>query len=208
MTLNMGPQHPSMHGVYRAELDLDGEIIVAVRPEIGNLHRGLEKLCEQRTYHQIIPLTDRLDYLSGFAMNHGFAKRPRSSWAWKSRRGAATSAPSRTNSAGLPTTSCGWACTSWTSARRPSSPSVSATASTCSTSSRCSPGPGSRISFARIGGVGERPADGFDERCRKVIDFLPKRIAEYERIIKYNRIYLKRAKNVGIFTAEDCYAGG
>ena len=74
MTLSMGPQHPSMHGVYRAELDLDGEIIVAVRPEIGNLHRGVEKLCEHRTYHQIIPLTDRLDYLAGFAMNHGFCE--------------------------------------------------------------------------------------------------------------------------------------
>jgi hypothetical protein len=74
MTISMGPQHPSMHGVYRAELDLDGEVIVAVRPEIGNLHRGVEKLCEERNYHQIIPLTDRLDYISGFAMNHGFCE--------------------------------------------------------------------------------------------------------------------------------------
>ena len=57
MTISMGPQHPSMHGVYRAELDLDGEVVMAVRPEIGNLHRGVEKLCEQRTYHQIVPLT-------------------------------------------------------------------------------------------------------------------------------------------------------
>jgi len=48
--------------------------------------------------------------------------------------------------------------------------------------------------------------DGFDHRCRKVIDFLPKRLAEYERIIKQNRIFIKRAKNVGIFTSEDCYA--
>src|SRR4030042_4063091 len=74
MTVSMGPQHPSMHGVFRAELDLDGEVIVAVRPEIGNLHRGVEKLCEERTYHQIIPITDRLDYISSFAMNHGFCE--------------------------------------------------------------------------------------------------------------------------------------
>ena len=74
MTVSMGPQHPSMHGVYRAVLDLDGEIIADVRPEIGNLHRGLEKLCEHRTYHQIVPLTDRLDYISAFAMNHGFCE--------------------------------------------------------------------------------------------------------------------------------------
>ena len=61
-------------------------------------------------------------------------------------------------------------------------------------------------SFARIGGVAKDLPDGFDHRCRKVIDFLPKRVAEYERIVKHNRIYHKRAKGVGIFTSEDCYA--
>ena len=61
-------------------------------------------------------------------------------------------------------------------------------------------------SFARIGGVAKDLPDGFDHRCRKVIDFLPKRVAEYERIVKHNRIYYKRAKGVGIFTSEDCYA--
>jgi NADH-quinone oxidoreductase subunit D len=61
-------------------------------------------------------------------------------------------------------------------------------------------------SFGRIGGVAKDLPDGFDHRCRKVIDFLPQRVAEYERIIKHNRIYYKRAKGVGIFTSEDCYA--
>ncbi len=61
-------------------------------------------------------------------------------------------------------------------------------------------------SFARIGGVAKDLPDGFDNRCRKVIDFLPKRVAEYERIVKNNRIYHKRAKGVGIFTSEDCHA--
>ena len=70
----MGPQHPSMHGVFQAVVDLDGEIVVATRPGIGNLHRGVEKLAEDRTYHQFIPLTDRLDYISSFAMNHGYCE--------------------------------------------------------------------------------------------------------------------------------------
>lgn len=70
--LNMGPQHPSTHGVLRLVVDLDGETIVNVEPDIGYLHRGTEKLAENRTYHQFIPLTDRLDYLSPLSNNLGY----------------------------------------------------------------------------------------------------------------------------------------
>ncbi len=72
MTLNMGPQHPSTHGVLRLVLELDGEIITKVTPHIGYLHRGIEKLSEHRTYHQILPLTDRLDYLAPMSNNLGY----------------------------------------------------------------------------------------------------------------------------------------
>ncbi|HXV19545.1 MAG TPA: NADH dehydrogenase (quinone) subunit D [Desulfuromonadales bacterium] len=64
MTINMGPQHPSTHGVLRLVLELDGEVVVKAVPHIGFLHRGIEKLSEHRTYHQVLPLTDRLDYLA------------------------------------------------------------------------------------------------------------------------------------------------
>jgi NADH-quinone oxidoreductase subunit D len=66
LTVNMGPQHPSTHGVFRMLLRVDGERITGVEPFIGYLHRGSEKLCEVETYRQIIPLFDRLDYLSAF----------------------------------------------------------------------------------------------------------------------------------------------
>ncbi len=66
MMLNMGPQHPSTHGVFRMVLTVDGEQIVEVEPHIGYLHRGSEKLCEAEDYRQIIDLFDRLDYLSSF----------------------------------------------------------------------------------------------------------------------------------------------
>ncbi|WP_415238450.1 NADH dehydrogenase (quinone) subunit D [Seleniivibrio woodruffii] len=69
ITVNMGPQHPSTHGVLRLIVDIDGETIVNVEPDVGFLHRGTEKLAENRTYHQIIPLTDRLDYLSPLSNN-------------------------------------------------------------------------------------------------------------------------------------------
>ena len=72
MTINMGPQHPSTHGVLQLILELDGEIVVKATPHIGFLHRGIEKLSEHRTYHQIIPLTDRLDYLAPMSNNLGY----------------------------------------------------------------------------------------------------------------------------------------
>ncbi|HNS54874.1 MAG TPA: NADH-quinone oxidoreductase subunit D, partial [Syntrophales bacterium] len=69
LSLNLGPQHPSTHGVLRVVLELDGETVVDARPDIGFLHRGIEKLAENRTYHQVIVLTDRLDYLSALSNN-------------------------------------------------------------------------------------------------------------------------------------------
>jgi NADH-quinone oxidoreductase subunit D len=73
MTLNMGPQHPSTHGVLRVVLELDGETILSARPEIGYLHTGIEKQFEVKNYAQGIPLTDRVDYLSNLGNNLGYA---------------------------------------------------------------------------------------------------------------------------------------
>ncbi len=72
MTVNMGPQHPSTHGVLRLVLELDGETVVKITPDIGYLHRGVEKLAEHKTYHQFITLTDRLDYLAPMSNNLGY----------------------------------------------------------------------------------------------------------------------------------------
>jgi NADH-quinone oxidoreductase subunit D len=69
MTLNMGPQHPSTHGVLRIVLELDGETITKAVPEIGYLHTGIEKQCETRTWQQVVPLTDRADYLANLSNN-------------------------------------------------------------------------------------------------------------------------------------------
>ena len=69
LVLNMGPQHPSTHGVLRLLLELDGETIVSAKPDIGYLHTGIEKTCEDKTYHQAITLTDRIDYLCPLTNN-------------------------------------------------------------------------------------------------------------------------------------------
>ncbi len=73
MILNMGPQHPSTHGVLRLELELEGEIITNVKPHIGYLHRCFEKHAEAMTYPQIIPYTDRMDYLASMYNEFGYA---------------------------------------------------------------------------------------------------------------------------------------
>src|ERR1700730_8064064 len=74
MELNLGPQHPSTHGVLRMKLRLDGEVVVSCEPVIGYLHTGVEKECETRTYLQIFTLVTRLDYLSGPSEEHAFAQ--------------------------------------------------------------------------------------------------------------------------------------
>jgi NADH-quinone oxidoreductase subunit D len=206
ITISMGPQHPSMHGVYRAEMDLDGEVIVDVRPEIGNLHRGLEKLAETLSYHQIIPLTDRLDYIASFAMNHGYVEAveklmgvevpPRAKYI----RTIASELCRISNHImwmGVHIMDLGtqtFFCICFRDREYVLDLLEMLT--------------GARLthSFARIGGVAKDLPDGFAQRCREVVDFLPKRVAEYERIVKNNRIYYKRAKGVGIFTSEDCFA--
>ena len=73
LSINVGPQHPSTHGVFRMLLTLDGERVVDLKPYFGYLHRGIEKTAEQRTYLQNVPFTDRLDYICGISNNLAYA---------------------------------------------------------------------------------------------------------------------------------------
>ncbi len=74
ITINLGPQHPSTHGVFRLRVTLDGEVVLDVEPVFGYLHRGTEKLAEERTYTQIVTLTDRLDYVSSMTNNLAYVR--------------------------------------------------------------------------------------------------------------------------------------
>jgi NADH-quinone oxidoreductase subunit D len=73
LVLNMGPSHPSTHGVLRVLIEMDGETITKAMPDLGYLHRGDEKIAENMTYNQFIPYTDRLDYLAPLANNVAYA---------------------------------------------------------------------------------------------------------------------------------------
>jgi len=204
ITVSMGPQHPSMHGVYQAVVDLDGEVIVATRPGIGNLHRGVEKLAEQMTYHQFIPLTDRLDYVSSFAMNHGYCEAveklmgvevPRRARYIRTIAHELARLSNHILWLGVHIMDFG-AQTFFLICFRDREYILDLFEMVC----------GARLthSYARIGGVAKDLPDGWVGKCRSVVDFLPKRLDEYERLITVNRIFMKRAKNVGIFTSEDC----
>jgi len=74
VTVNMGPQHPSTHGVFRLRVTFDGEVVIDVEPVFGYLHRGTEKLAEERSYVQIVTLTDRLDYVSSMSNNLAYVR--------------------------------------------------------------------------------------------------------------------------------------
>src|SRR5919107_5574542 len=72
MDMNMGPQHPAMHGLLRLILELDGETVVRCDPIMGYLHRSKEKISENRMYPAVVPITDRIDYFNNMAMEHGY----------------------------------------------------------------------------------------------------------------------------------------
>jgi NADH:ubiquinone oxidoreductase subunit D len=101
MTVNMGPQHPSTHGVLRLVMELDGEVVQNVIPTIGYLHTGIEKTAEQKKWQQVIPLVERMDYLGAACPTRSAS---RSSWVWRCRSGSGTSACSSPSCSACPAT--------------------------------------------------------------------------------------------------------
>jgi NADH-quinone oxidoreductase subunit D len=206
ITVSMGPQHPSMHGVFQAVVELDGEIVVSTIPYIGNLHRGVEKLAEARTYHQIIPLTDRLDYISSFSINHGYCE--------AAEKLMGVEVPRR---ARYIRTICDELCRLSNHLLWLGVHIMDFGAQTffllCFREREYILDlfemlTGARLthSYARIGGVSKDLPDGWVEKCRAMIDFMPQRLREYQRLIEKNRIFLKRTVGIGIFPAQDCHA--
>jgi NADH-quinone oxidoreductase subunit D len=135
MVLNMGPQHPSTHGVLRLVLEIDGEIVVKLYPEIGYLHTGIEKTCEAKFYQQVVPLTDRIDYLSPMHNNLCYCLAVEKLLELPIPDKAQWMRVLLSNSPASIRTWSGSAPTPWTSARSPSSSTPSASAKTSSASS-------------------------------------------------------------------------
>ncbi|MDA8098460.1 MAG: NADH dehydrogenase (quinone) subunit D [Nitrospiraceae bacterium] len=203
ITLNMGPQHPATHGVLRLVLDLQGETVVNCDPRPGYLHRGIEKWMENRTYHQIIPITDRLEYITCMNNNLGYVVAV--------EKLAGITVPERaqfirTLMAEL-TRLSGHLVWLGTHALDIGAMTV------CMYTLRerelildlteIVTGARQTVSYVRIGGVrNDLPRDFFD-KCREFTELFPKRLEDYDTLIKQNRIWLKRTKGIGVFTAEE-----
>jgi NADH-quinone oxidoreductase subunit D len=203
MTLNMGPQHPSTHGVLRLVLDLDGETIVASQPDIGYLHTGIEKEFEVKHYQQAVTLTDRIDYLAPLSNNLcyclavekllGIEIPPMAQWT----RVMLTEL-TRLNShlVWLGTHAIDIGAMSvflYCFREREDILRIFEMFS----------GQRMMTSYFRIGGLALEPPRGWQKRVKSFIDVFPSRVDEYEELLTNNRIWIGRTKGVGRISIED-----
>jgi NADH dehydrogenase I D subunit len=203
ITLNMGPQHPSTHGVLRLVLDLQGETIVNIDPQIGYLHRGIEKWMESRTYHQIIPMTDRLDYISCMCNNLGYVTAveklaeivvPERAHFLRMITAELTRISSHLIWLGTSAVDIGAMTVLWYAARERE---FILDLLEMATGARLT------VSYARIGGVRNDVPREFLDKCREFTELFPKRLEEYDTLIRENRIWLKRTVGIGVMSAEE-----
>ncbi len=203
MTLNMGPQHPSTHGVLRFVVKADGEIMRTALPDIGYLHRSIEKISEKVGYHGFMPYTDRVDYVSAMQCNQG--------WAMVCERAAGIEVPRRGEfcrviacelgriashllSVGTMVMDIG-GMTPFTHAIREREKVNNLLEDLC----------GARLTFnyMRIGGVAWDLPPGYTEQVTAFLDQFEPLIDEYNDLISYNKIYVERLANVAAVSKEE-----
>jgi NADH-quinone oxidoreductase subunit D len=208
LVLNMGPQHPSTHGVLRLVLEIDGEIVVRVYPEIGYLHTGIEKTCEAKFYQQVIPMTDRIDYLSPMANNLCYCLAveklleleipEKAQWVR-----VLLSELTRLNShlvwLGTHAMDIG-ALTVFLYTFREREEILRLFEAVA--------GQRMMTSYFRIGGLSMEPPLDFFPRVQAFIKTFPEKIDEYSNLLTGNPIFANRLKGVGHLTPEDAIALG
>ncbi len=208
MILNMGPSHPSTHGVLRVILELDGEVVVKATPDIGFLHRGLEKLAENKTYHQCIPLTDRLDYVSGMSNNLAYVlavekllevEVPPRAQAVRVLLCELQRIASHILWLGTHAHDIG-AMTPLFYAMRERDEILFMFEMVCG--SRLTP------SYFRVGGLNRDLPEGFEEKCREFVKAFPARVDEYETLLTKNKIWMRRTQGVGVISAAEAINWG
>jgi NADH-quinone oxidoreductase subunit D len=203
MTLNMGPQHPSTHGVLRIVLELEGETIVSAIPDIGFLHTGIEKECEQKTWAQVVTLTDRVDYLSNLANNLVYALAvekllqieipPRAQWMR-----VMMAELSRLNShlVWLGTHALDIGAMSMFFYCFREREDILRILEMFS-------GQRMMTSYIRIGGLALEAPRGWQQVVGKFIKAFPSKVDEYEDLLDSNPIWTRRTKGVGYISLED-----
>ena len=203
MLLNMGPQHPSTHGVFRMVLWVDGEKIIDMVPHIGYLHRGSEKLCEGEQYHQITTLFDRLDYIANFNNEHVYCR------AVEKLMGLEVSERSeyirvilcelnRIASHLLFVATMGLDAGAMT-------PSMFCFRGRERIQSLFEAVSGARMmhNYFRVGGLKEDVPDDFVERMRVLMPQIREDVEESDKLLSFNEIFLARLKGISPISAED-----
>jgi NADH-quinone oxidoreductase subunit D len=208
MVLNMGPQHPSTHGVLRLVLEIDGEIVVRLYPEIGYLHTGIEKTCEAKFYQQVVPLTDRIDYLSPMANNLCYClaverllelEIPEKAQWIRVLLSELTRLNSHLVWLGTHAMDIGALTVFlYTFREREDILRIFEMVS----------GQRMMTSYFRIGGLSMEPPLDFFDRVKSFITTFPEKIDEYANLLTGNPIFVNRLKGVGYLSAEDAVALG
>lgn len=205
LMLNMGPQHPSTHGVLRIVLSLDGEIVTKAVPYLGYLHRGIEKLCENISYQQCLPYTDRMDYVASVCNNIGFIL------TVEKLLGIENKIPERAKIAevilfelgrieshliGIGTNAMDLgAMTAFLYCFKERERIYDILEMVC----------GARIttSYPRIGGLPQDLPPGFEESVRNFLKIFPKTLTEIDKLLTRNKIWIERTKGVAYISADD-----
>ncbi|HXM67936.1 MAG TPA: NADH dehydrogenase (quinone) subunit D [Candidatus Acidoferrum sp.] len=208
MILNMGPQHPSTHGVLRVLLEIDGETVVRIMPDIGFLHTGIEKTCEAKFYQQVVPLTDRIDYLCPLTNNLcyvlavekllGLEIPPKAQWM-RVLMNELTRINSHLVWLGTHAMDIG-ALTVFLYCFREREEVLKMF--------EMISGQRMMTSYFRIGGLALEPPLGFFERVRGFAETFPSKVDEYENLLTGNPIWMMRTQGVARMTAEDAIALG
>jgi NADH-quinone oxidoreductase subunit D len=208
MSLNVGPSHPTTHGVLRLMMELDGDLITKCEPVVGYLHRGDEKIAENMTYNQFVPYTDRLDYLAPLANNVAYAitveqlagvQLPERCEAIRVLICEMARISSHLLGMGVFGMDAGaWTPFMYTFTEREKLYTLFEELT------------GARFttSYTRIGGVARDLPDGWLAKVEKFVDELPKAIDEVEKLLTRNRIFLDRTEDIGVITKDDAIAYG
>ena len=208
MILNMGPQHPSTHGVLRLLLEIDGERVIRMLPDIGYLHTGIEKTCEAKFYQQVVPLTDRIDYLCPLTNNLcyvlavekllGLEIPPRAQWI-RVLLNELTRISSHLVWLGTHAIDIGaMSVFLYCFREREDILRIFEMVS----------GQRMMTSYFRIGGLALEPPLELFDKVKKFAAIFPGRVDEYEHLLTSNPIWVARTKNVGHLSASDALALG
>ncbi|MCH7839552.1 MAG: NADH-quinone oxidoreductase subunit D [Planctomycetes bacterium] len=208
MLVNMGPQHPSTHGVLRIVLRTDGEMILEAVPHIGYLHRCAEKIGENLPPYQYIPYTDRMDYLAGMNNNQAFAiaiemltgvEVPERAKYLRVIFAELNRVASHLVAFGTYGLDMG-AFTPFLYGFREREMILDLFEAAC----------GARLtySYLTVGGTHDDLPEGWIDRCCEFLDYFEPKIREYNQLLSFNHIFVKRTSNVGVISAADAIAWG